>query len=73
MRDGNLLKEKVDSIIIRQLKAEIAALKEELAQQTNNNASLPCQFHTDGEGCCGCLGGRCGKVPCTITRLVEVR
>ena len=39
MYDGNLLKENVDSITIRQLKAEVAALKAELAQQANNTGS----------------------------------
>lgn len=45
MYDGDLLKESVDSIIIRQLKTEVAALKAELAQQTNNIASAPCPHY----------------------------
>ena len=41
MYDGELLKERFDTIKIRQLESQIAALKAELAQQANNKQSTP--------------------------------
>ena len=44
MYDGELLKESFNTIKIRQLESQIAALKAELAQQTNNKQSTPCHW-----------------------------